>query len=307
MLLMLAAHAAVPVEQIEIRPGRTVALHRRESRQRSNKTIIFVHGSAASVLQWREQIELFASAGYHVVAYDAVGCGRSPAPVGWEVYSTEALYDDLKAVVARYGSSGSIVLAGHSAGCSHVCRFAAEAAGTPDPNCVSTLPKPATAPAAVVLLAPISSLPGALGIFKLPVFVLELIRPMLSSGFAERAFHARTREASTDAHRDLVQLSVETSGRNAMHMCKAYYRQLQVPSIEVFAACATPTLLVNGEADGITPADMHARPLQQLITGAAREVVLVPSTSHQVMQEQPEQVHSAILAFLADLQKEALW
>ena len=73
-----------------------------------------------------------------------------------------------------------------------------------------------------------------------------------------------------------------------------------MPSIEVFAACATPTLLVNGEADGITPADMHARPLQQLITGAAREVVLVPSTSHQVMQEQPEQVRSAILPIASD-------
>jgi len=295
---------ALPVELEEVRPGRTVAVHKR-CVAGSRKTLIFVHGSAASLVQWQQQIEALAATGdTNVVAYDAVGCGRSPKPIGWDLYSTEALYDDLKAVISRHGGAQghAVSLIAHSAGCCHVLRFAAEAAGVTDPDCVSTLPKPAAAPTALVLIAPLIALPSSVAIFRLPVFALELMRPLLSGGFAERALHPKTRAAHTAAHRELLLLSEATSGANPMHMCRAYYRQIRVPAAEVFAGCKAPTLIVGGEEDRLAPFELHASSLSKAIGPATRELLILPEAAHQVMQEQPEAVCSAIAAFIAGVE-----
>lgn len=115
---LAAACSALPVELVELRPGRSVAVHRRAGKA-SKPRIFFVHGSCASMLQYQAMIEHFAAAGHEVVAYDFLGCGRSPKPDDWYAYSSDELRDDLAAVVARFGV-GEVqnVLVCHSAGCS---------------------------------------------------------------------------------------------------------------------------------------------------------------------------------------------
>lgn len=77
------AQAALPTERVEVRPGRVLAVHHRPSRlihHRPGDVAIFVHGSCASLVHWRAQIEHMAAAGLAVVAYDFLGCGRSAKP-----------------------------------------------------------------------------------------------------------------------------------------------------------------------------------------------------------------------------------
>ena len=81
-----AAEAALPVDMVEVRPGRTLAVHAR-LRADADKIVFFVHGSCASMLQWRAQIEALADGGHSVVAFDCFGCGRSPKPSVWAAYS----------------------------------------------------------------------------------------------------------------------------------------------------------------------------------------------------------------------------
>ena len=74
------AQAALPTERVEVRPGRVLAVHHvpgRSVHRRQGDVAIFVHGSCASLVQWRAQIEHMAAAGLEVVAYDFLGCGRS--------------------------------------------------------------------------------------------------------------------------------------------------------------------------------------------------------------------------------------
>jgi len=167
------AWAALPVELVEVRPGRSLAVHAR-LRPAAAQTLVFVHGSAASMLQWREQIEHFAES-HTVVAFDAYGCGRSPKPQQWAAYSFAALAADLAAVVERYSAPGSqTVLVAHSAGCS--LSIAAACASLKEDGAVGSRV------GGLCLLGGYVDAPAAHPVFYLPVTLLRLIQPVLSSG-----------------------------------------------------------------------------------------------------------------------------
>ena len=188
------------------------------------------------------------------------------------------------AVARRYGagetsSRRNFVLA-HSMGCSLALRLAAEW-GT---NGVSV--------AALALLGATDVVPAAAAspIFRLPLCLLDRMQPLLSAGFEVRALHEETRKGKTAAHRSLLELSKACSGANPMFMCKAYYRQLEVPTAHQLALVRAPALLLCGELDLFVPLDSSTR-LQALLPSA--ELQLLPRTAHQMMQEQPEAVHAA--------------
>ncbi|MFF1646292.1 alpha/beta fold hydrolase [Streptomyces sp. NPDC058240] len=77
--------------------------------------VVLAHGWTCSTRFWDAQIRDLA-VDHRVVVYDQRGHGRSPA-VGREGYSTDALADDLEAVLAATLAPGEkAVLAGHSMG-----------------------------------------------------------------------------------------------------------------------------------------------------------------------------------------------
>ena len=83
MTLLKEAQTALPTERVEVRPGRVLAVHHRAGRfihGRTSDVAIFVHGSCASLVHWRAQIEHLQAAGLAIVAYDFLGCGRSAKP-----------------------------------------------------------------------------------------------------------------------------------------------------------------------------------------------------------------------------------
>ncbi|MYZ36279.1 MULTISPECIES: alpha/beta hydrolase [unclassified Streptomyces] len=77
--------------------------------------VVLAHGWTCSIRFWAAQIENL-SADHRVIAYDQRGHGRTPLP-GRSGYSTEALADDLEAVLAATLAPGEqAVFAGHSMG-----------------------------------------------------------------------------------------------------------------------------------------------------------------------------------------------
>ncbi|WP_418957528.1 alpha/beta fold hydrolase [Streptomyces tritici] len=78
--------------------------------------VVLAHGWTCSIGFWSEQIRAL-SADHRVIAYDQRGHGRSPVPAGAAGYSTQALADDLEAVLAAALAPGEkAVVAGHSMG-----------------------------------------------------------------------------------------------------------------------------------------------------------------------------------------------
>jgi len=293
-----AWEAELVVDEIEVRPGRNLAIHYRK-KENCEDTVFLIHGSCASLLQWRSQVRHFAE-NYNVVAYDVFGCGRSAKPEIWEGYSSVELHRDLAAVVHRYNLAGRNVLIGHSAGSSFILRLAAEAAGETDKDCQleDAVRARSRCFSGLVLLSCLPSLPGSINIFRLPLPVLKVLQPMLSSGFESRAFDENTCHGNTPEHRELLSVARESAGKNPMFMCKAYYRQLKLPTRKQLDAVKLPILMIWGESDKIVNVKASDLMAEMLSHAKAHKVA---KAAHQVMQEQPEECNRLIDSFLEGL------
>ena len=177
-------------------------------------------------------------------------------------------------------------MVGHSYGCSQAARLAASRA---EQVHGLVMIGPGYAP---------SHFPaGSIKVFKAPLIVLKMMRPLLSRGFAERAFHPLTRQASCQAHRRLLRRAQVFSGTNSMHVCQAFYQQMLWVDEELLHHIPCAVLVIVGEGDKVTPVT-YAQAIHQVLRGNPRRLVEyseVKEASHQVMQEKPLHVSHLIL------------
>jgi pimeloyl-ACP methyl ester carboxylesterase len=77
--------------------------------------VLFVHGFPESWYSWRHQLPAVAAAGYHAVAIDVRGYGRSSKPTAIEAYRLMALAGDCIGVVKALGEEHAVIV-GHDWG-----------------------------------------------------------------------------------------------------------------------------------------------------------------------------------------------
>ena len=77
--------------------------------------VVLVHGYPESWYSWRHQLPTLAAAGYHVVAIDVRGYGRSSKPLAVEDYRMVRLVADNVALVRALGESTATIV-GHDWG-----------------------------------------------------------------------------------------------------------------------------------------------------------------------------------------------
>lgn len=77
--------------------------------------VLLVHGFPDLAIGWHHQIEALARAGYHVVAPDMRGYGRTGGPDEVEAYAITELVGDLVALVAALGQDQAVIV-GHDWG-----------------------------------------------------------------------------------------------------------------------------------------------------------------------------------------------
>ena len=78
------------------------------------QTVLFLHGLGSYLKFWRAQLEATAALGYHVVAIDQLGFGKSEKPAGFP-YTTEAFAENVVEVLDLLKLEKAI-LVGHSMG-----------------------------------------------------------------------------------------------------------------------------------------------------------------------------------------------
>lgn len=86
-----------------------------EAGDRSDPTIVFVHGYPDTKEVWTPVLERLAD-DFHVVAYDVRGAGASSAPRGPAAYAIERLEDDFVAVCDAVAPGARVHLVGHDWG-----------------------------------------------------------------------------------------------------------------------------------------------------------------------------------------------
>ncbi|MFJ6442914.1 alpha/beta fold hydrolase [Streptomyces sp. NPDC091649] len=114
-LLRRAAAAPVPADELTARSADGSRIHVELHGPEGAPAVVLAHGWTCNTRFWDAQIRGLA-ADHRVIAYDQRGHGLSPEP-GPGGYSTQALADDLEAVLAATLAPGRrAVLAGHSMG-----------------------------------------------------------------------------------------------------------------------------------------------------------------------------------------------
>ena len=292
---------------VEVRPGRLLHVAAREAG--SDTTLFFVHGGGGNKEQWRFQWRHFSAGAVNLVAWDAVGHGRSPKPTDPAAYRGAELVADARAVFAAHRSARNVVVA-HSYGARLLLAWLlAEASEHPlagegpastmaEPSLAGTssLADPAASPAdrasavdTAVLLgaAPLGQmggrlLPGWLG--RVPLPLLELARPLLARGFRKRAW-------APGADPALVAAEQRATRGNTLAMMQALLAEAPAVEAAALRRLTQPMLILAGESDGLIP-DAASAKLAGLLGNATLQ--RVPRCGHQIMLEAPDATDRAI-------------
>jgi pimeloyl-ACP methyl ester carboxylesterase len=83
--------------------------------QGSGPLVLLVHGFPECWYSWRHQLPAIAEAGYHAVAMDVRGYGRSSKPPALDAYRMLDLVADTAGVVTALGEDAAVVI-GHDWG-----------------------------------------------------------------------------------------------------------------------------------------------------------------------------------------------
>lgn len=89
-----------------------VRLHTLEAGRRGDPLVVLAHGFPELAYSWRRQIPVLAAAGYHVLAPDQRGYGRSSRPEKVEDYTIVELAADLVGLLDAVGAQRAVFV-GH--------------------------------------------------------------------------------------------------------------------------------------------------------------------------------------------------
>ena len=104
-----------PVPGVSFRTVETNGIKLRVAEAGSGPLVILVHGWPESWYSWRHQIPVIAAAGYHVIAPDMRGYGKSDKPAAVEDYDIRHTTADIVGLIDAMGQEKAIVI-GHDWG-----------------------------------------------------------------------------------------------------------------------------------------------------------------------------------------------
>src|SRR5438128_5237105 len=103
------------MSEITHRTVETNGIRMHVAEQGAGPLVILCHGFPESWYSWRHQLAALAAAGFHAVAPDMRGYGRTDAPAEVEAYTLFHLVGDIVGLVSALGETSAVV-AGHDWG-----------------------------------------------------------------------------------------------------------------------------------------------------------------------------------------------
>jgi len=260
----------------QVRPGRT--LHVATHPAGSDTTLFFIHGAGGNKAQFRFQWEHFADKPVNLVAWDAMGHGKSPQPRDEAAYAGYALLADAQSVFAAHKTKRNIIIA-HSYGVRLTLAWLL--ADQPGIEALALLGAAPLGPMGKRLL------PGWLG--RLPLPLLEFFRPVLAQGFRKLAW-------SPAADPALVAAEQRATKGNRLFMMQALIAQAPVIDASLLPCVRQRTTVLTGADDRLVPPTASEQ-LASVLPNATLNHV--PRCGHQIMLEAPDVTNSSIEALLS--------
>jgi len=296
--------------------------------------VIFLHGFPESWYSWRHQLPAVAQAGFHAVAPDLRGYGKSDKPANVDEYDIHHLTADVVGLIDALGQKTAVVV-GHDWGALvawnavllHPDRFTG----------VMAMSVPYGGRSAA---SPLETMKKTYG--DNFYYILYFQEP----GVAEAEFDKQPREflsrlyLSPDSPRDPPEITdskrsaggwtgrmgaskglpswltqadldyyvnefTESGFRGGINFYRNFHRNWETTPQLADRKINVPAAFIAGDRDGV----IRGATAEQLTASMSRVntdfrgVTLIPSAGHWVQQERPKETNAALLAFLAGLSK----
>ena len=281
-------YASPASRYLELADG--VRVHYRDQGNQAGRTVVLVHGFAASLHAWEPWVDRL-SADYRVVTLDLAGHGLTRTPEGYRI-STEGQVAIVDAVTRRLGVE-RFVLGGNSMGGAVAWSYAlahpdrlqglvlVDAAGWPVEG------KREGSPLAFRLL----SNPAGRAVLK-SIDLTPLAERGLKSAYVDEAL---VTEALVGRY---VNMALAPGRRELI--LNSQSRPREPVTKATFAKITAPTLVITGEADKVIPA-AASRGLAGAIPGAT--LITYPGVGHVPMEQIPDLSARDLKVFLESLPK----
>ena len=250
------------------------------------EVVVLVHGNAAPLFSWDNNIRALTDAGFRVLRYDLYGFGFSDRP---DIDYTRALYDrQLNEVLSALDIEGPVLLAGTSQGGSIAVEFTAN-----HPEKVKKL----------ALLSPF--------INELPMkFMIGLVRlPAIGDYLASVAFDRINLNYPNQVFAEPELIPIEYTERYREQLSYKGFKRARLSNLrgdsltdftaryEAVAATGIPVLLTWGTADIVIMENSIANILNAIPEVEYHEI---EGGGHLVHYENPESVNALLTKFLLE-------
>jgi pimeloyl-ACP methyl ester carboxylesterase len=316
--MSLVTHRSVRANQIDI--------HLAEAGH--GPAVVLLHGFPELWYSWRHQLPALAEAGYHAIAPDLRGYGRTSVPPAVEDYGMVHMVADVTGILDVLGAHRAVI-AGHDWGANiawacaqlHPDRVAAVAA-------LSVPFQPRTPEPPLQLLRRIAA-----GRFNWALYFQERAAEAELEQDAARSLRLMFYALSGDAPEDLAprllgglpagsrlldpipepaRLPAWLSADDLSHYASEFNRTGFAGALNRYrnldrdwadfgrldtATITQPALFIGGERDTATRF-VDRKPMERAV--ADLRSVVVPGCGHWVQQERPDKVNDELLAFLRD-------
>jgi pimeloyl-ACP methyl ester carboxylesterase len=295
--------------------------------------VVLCHGYPESWYSWRHQLKALTEAGYHIVAPDQRGYGKTDRPEAVEDYSMLQLSGDIVGLVDALGETEAVIV-GNDWG-SAVAWFCALL--RPDIfRAVVLLSVPyirrswtdirptewmkqfagekqfyqlyfqepgkteseLEADVRKTMLMALYSASGDAPPDKCWRFLFEKSETILDSGTVPETLPAWLTEADLDFY---TQEFKRTGFRGGLNWYRNIDRNWELTPFLSGATIHQPSLFVAGESDAVVTMYRQAFDSLEETMPGLRKKVLVPGAGHWIQQERPNEVNDLLMEFLASL------
>jgi pimeloyl-ACP methyl ester carboxylesterase len=312
----------------------TNGIHMHVTEQGRGPLVILCHGFPELGYSWRHQLPALAEAGFHAVAPDQRGYGRTDRPIPIEAYNIFQLAGDMVGLVHALGEEKAVI-AGHDWGAPVAWH--------------SALLRPDIFHALILLSVPYagrswSSIRPTEAMKKMAgdrqFYILYFQEP----GKAEKELEAEVRGTMlksfytlsgdpppekrwtflfgkdqrfidtshmpdalpawlTEADIDVFTEAFERTGfRGGLNWYRNIDRNWELTPFLSGARIHQPSLFVAGELDGVIAMNRGAFDNLEKAMPGLKQKVLIPGAGHWVQQERPQMVNDLLIAFLKELE-----
>jgi pimeloyl-ACP methyl ester carboxylesterase len=255
-----------------------------------NRLVLLLHGFPQSSHAWARELDRLANEGFYAVAPDLRGYGKSEKPSAVSAYKGSRLALDIKEIVTGLGRERALV-ASHDWGAVIAWLVAALHPEVVERLVIMNGPHPDRIKKLLKTNGDQRKRSWYIFFFQLPFFPELFMRREKTMNMVLRGARPDTfSDAEISYYREAARAPGAARAMINYYRASARYGSPKLPNVKA------PTLVLWGEQDvALSPKllddlDKHVDDLK---------IEMLPSASHWVMEDSPDEAHAAIASFFA--------